>query len=125
MLGAVAERESSVNIRERANRALMRKQMTPECRRLLEELLVELDSPPRLDWMAETYSLSKSEQEVLELMAHGCLPTDIALKTGRKVSTVRVHIRSLYAKTGAKSSNMLLSLIIKGPAASRPVSFNN
>ena len=120
MLGTTMVRETGSNIRERAYRAMMRKQLPAECRKLVGELLDELDRPPSLDWMATRFALSKSEQEILEQMAHGHLPHDIAKITGRKVSTVRAHIRSIYAKTGAKSSNMLLSMIIKGPGASGP-----
>jgi DNA-binding NarL/FixJ family response regulator len=48
-------------------------------------------------------NLSRREQEVLELLAHGCSNKEIADKLSISIETVAWHLRHIYAKLHVRS----------------------
>lgn len=52
---------------------------------------------------AEEQSLSRREQEVLELLAQGCSNKDIADKLSISIETVTWHLRHIYSKLHVRS----------------------
>src|SRR3954469_12541537 len=52
---------------------------------------------------ATTENLSRREQEVLELLAHGCSNKEIADKLFISIETVAWHLRHIYAKLHVRS----------------------
>lgn len=61
-----------------------------------------------LQWFASQHGLTPSEQRVLEALAEGQAPDEIAQGLGVGIATVRSHIGSLRAKVGAPSIRALL-----------------
>ncbi|QHL90521.1 hypothetical protein GVO57_06285 [Sphingomonas changnyeongensis] len=57
----------------------------------------------------EIFGLTAAEARVAEALANGMTATDIALKLGKSLDTVRSHIKSLYTKIGVNSREALLS----------------
>jgi DNA-binding NarL/FixJ family response regulator len=55
--------------------------------------------------------LSSREQEVLEMLALGRPPENIAQRMSISLSTVRTHTHNLYAKLDVHSRQELLQLI--------------
>ena len=58
------------------------------------------------------YGLTSKEQRVLVRLIHGDAIKDIAAKTFVSENTVKSHLKSIFAKTGAKSQGSLISLIL-------------
>lgn len=54
-------------------------------------------------WFARHHGLTLAETQVLEALCSGARPSDVAAIKGVALSTVRSHISSLRAKTGAPS----------------------
>jgi DNA-binding NarL/FixJ family response regulator len=52
---------------------------------------------------AESQNLSRREQEVLELLAHGCSNKEIADKLSLSIETVTWHLRHIYSKLHVRS----------------------
>lgn len=52
---------------------------------------------------AEAENLSRREQEVLELLAHGCSNKEIADKLSISIETVTWHLRHIYSKLHVRS----------------------
>jgi DNA-binding NarL/FixJ family response regulator len=52
---------------------------------------------------AEEQSLSRREQEILELLAQGCSNKDIASKLSISIETVTWHLRHIYSKLHVRS----------------------
>ncbi|WP_128254947.1 helix-turn-helix transcriptional regulator [Falsirhodobacter deserti] len=69
--------------------------------------------PPRYDrrLIAQTYGLSAAEMRAVDGLMAGKSPADIAMEAGLSRETIRVQIRSLYAKTGAHSQADLIRLV--------------
>ena len=61
--------------------------------------------------VARTCGLTPREEEVLLLLWRGGKPTDIADELSLSVSTVRTHIKHVYAKLDVHSSKELKALI--------------
>ena len=49
-------------------------------------------------------TLSQREQEIAELVADGCTNVEIARLLGLAPSTVKNHLKNIYAKTGIHSA---------------------
>lgn len=82
-------------------------------RQLLQDLLVYINSPYDISWTKKKFKLSPAEYQVLEMMVEGLSPSRIAEKTGKSVSTVRVHKRNLYNKLRVSDMAELMSLLLK------------
>lgn len=54
--------------------------------------------------------LSPRQEQILILVAQGCLDKQIALKLGIQVSTVRTHIERIGGKTGFRRRAELAAL---------------
>lgn len=69
--------------------------------------------PPRFDrtLLARTYQLTAAEMRAAEGLVSGLSAAEIASASGRSRETIRVQIRSLYAKTGARSQADILRLV--------------
>lgn len=117
MNSALAIRQVDESVRDRAYRALAARDCPPEARQALRDLLNELDKPPSLDWIAKEFSLTPTEQTVLELLAYGATSMEIAERMGKKLSTVRVHRQNIYNKTHVNHIAGLLALVIRGPGS--------
>ena len=61
--------------------------------------------------MAATFGLTPRETEILELLAEGQRPPQIAEKLVISVSTARTHVKNLYAKVGAHSQIEVSDLV--------------
>lgn len=61
-----------------------------------------------LQWFASQHGLTPCEQRVLEALADGHAPDEIAERLSVGIATVRSHIGSLRAKVGAPSIRALL-----------------
>jgi DNA-binding NarL/FixJ family response regulator len=59
---------------------------------------LQLGSPPR----RRHDDLSPREEEVLQLIADGCAPTEVAERLYISPRTVKNHLASAYAKLGAR-----------------------
>jgi DNA-binding NarL/FixJ family response regulator len=60
---------------------------------------------------ALTERLTRREIEVTECVAHGLLNKDIARKLGIAVSTVKNHLRTIYAKTRTENRVLLARMV--------------
>lgn len=61
--------------------------------------------------MQRKYGLSARETEIVELLARGDTATQIAKDLFVTESTVRTHIRRVYAKTGVHKKQELLNIM--------------
>lgn len=64
----------------------------------------------------ERYSLTWAEMHVLEHLLRGHAPRQIASELGVAVSTVRTHLKRLYAKTGTSSQQELIAAVSMVPS---------
>ncbi|MBV8344300.1 MAG: response regulator transcription factor [Candidatus Eremiobacteraeota bacterium] len=68
----------------------------------------------RLRWSADTRRrpsvLTKSEREVLRLLAAGLVPKEIATETLRSINTVRVHIANAVEKLDCHGRNQAVAV---------------
>lgn len=58
--------------------------------------------------------LSRREREILELLAGGCSPREIAQKLVLSVPTVRTHLRNAYRKLGVRGSAAAAAAVLAG-----------
>lgn len=72
-------------------------------------------SPLAIQCFASVYGLTLAEARLLELLCQGASPADMARSLGLRVSTIRTHIASVRAKTGASSLRELLRRIAALP----------
>ena len=61
--------------------------------------------------MASDFSLTRAETSVLALFARLMSPKEIASDLGVSLSTVRSHIKQIYAKTGVQTGVQLTQLV--------------
>lgn len=59
--------------------------------------------PPAARWDPSPLGLTKREQEVLRLVAHGRTNAEIGMELFISLNTVSHHLRSIFAKTGSKN----------------------
>jgi DNA-binding CsgD family transcriptional regulator len=75
----------------------------------------EIDRPPSLDEqcfkLGKTAGLTQRELDVLTLLARGRSVPFIAQELGISSSTVKGHVKHIYAKTGAEGRQNLLSML--------------
>ena len=62
--------------------------------------------------ITQAFGLSSAEADILRLLVEGASIEDAAIKRGRRVSTVRSQIRSLYKKTETKNQAELIRMAI-------------
>lgn len=62
--------------------------------------------------LSATFGLTQAELEVLEAITRGATATELAHHSGRSEATVRTHIRSLLAKTEARSQTELIRVTL-------------
>ena len=77
-------------------------------------LIVEPGRHPRLDsaLVARTLRLTPAESQVAALLADGKTVRDIALATGRRESTIRSHVKHMFAKHGLSRQTDLVRLVL-------------
>ena len=66
-------------------------------------------------FFARSHRLTRTEEQVLNLLCRSLSTPDIALTLDVAVSTVRSHVRSLCIKTGAKGARELINRIATLP----------
>jgi DNA-binding CsgD family transcriptional regulator len=71
--------------------------------------------PHAVELLGRAYGLTGAELRVLLGLAEDATPKDIADRYGIAASTVRTHIKSLFAKTGAKRQKDLVKLLLSTP----------
>lgn len=76
---------------------------------LLKEIEVERSFPA--DRIARAFSLTRTESRIVSVLMSGLTVTASASKLGLSVHTVRVHLRSIFLKTGTGRQSELLRLI--------------
>ena len=79
-------------------------------------VLIDGDEPPpriRLDaaTVAHAFALTDREAAVTCLLAEGATLAEVARHLGMQVGTVRVHLRSVFAKTGTNRQAELVALL--------------
>lgn len=66
-------------------------------------------------FFARSHRLTRTEEQVLNLLCRSLSTPDIALELDVAVSTVRSHVRSLCIKTGAKGARDLINRVATLP----------
>ncbi len=66
--------------------------------------------------VAKMYALTPAEAAVASLIGAGRPVREAANRLGVQTNTVRIHLKQVYAKTGARSQSALVYLIMLGPA---------
>ena len=69
----------------------------------------------KVPMVAELFHLSPAEGQVALLLSQGLSVVAIADYTGRKENTVRMQLKSAFAKTGVNTQGQLVSLILTSP----------
>lgn len=64
----------------------------------------DVDGALDLAPVANHFGLTDSERPVLEGLAQAVCPKDISRRLGLSIHTIRSHLRSIYAKLGARSA---------------------
>lgn len=65
----------------------------------------------RFSAVVQRHGLTPAEARVLRALQHGARPAGVAVELGVSVATVRVHLKRIYAKTGAHTQRRLLALL--------------
>jgi DNA-binding CsgD family transcriptional regulator/PAS domain-containing protein len=71
--------------------------------------------PHAIEVVGQAYGLTGGELRVLLGLADGATPADIARRYGIAPSTVRTHLKSLFAKTGTNRQKDLVRLLLSIP----------
>jgi DNA-binding NarL/FixJ family response regulator len=109
----------SHRVRDRAYRALLRRDWPVEARRILQDLLTEIEKPRSLEWLMDYYKLTPTEYRVVTLMAEGLSVNEIAERTNTAVYTVRTHVRNIYGKCQVNHLAGLMATVLRGPTPIR------
>lgn len=75
----------------------------------------QLCAPLSVHGFARSHGLTPAETEVLQALAEGAGPSEIAARQGVELSTVRTQISSMRAKTGADSIRTLERQVARLP----------
>jgi DNA-binding NarL/FixJ family response regulator len=75
----------------------------------LERLLEKISQPVRTADVA----LTKAEMDVLQALARGSSPKEIAAASGRSVYTIQVHIQNVIRKLGCSGRNEAMTVARK------------
>lgn len=78
---------------------------------LIEFSEIDLQINEALQAATQKFGLTKSEVEIVKLLLNGEGVSEIAIKRNSSRETVRAQLRSLRAKTGAKSQVELIAII--------------
>ena len=70
--------------------------------------------------VAESLGLTAAESRVAALLAEGKTVREVASETGRKVSTIRTHVRHIFDKHGIRRQVDLVRLVLSTANAPRP-----
>ena len=65
-------------------------------------------------------SLTKRQRQVSSLLAEGSSAKDIAATLNIKVSTVNVHLRNIYEKTGLTRVPLIRAMLLVSPPREEP-----
>ena len=71
-------------------------------------------------FFARNHHLTRTEEQVLNLLCRSMSTPDIAVELDVAVSTIRSHVRSLCIKTGAKGARELINRIATLPPVGAP-----
>ncbi len=71
--------------------------------------------PNQLAAFAATHRLTRTEEQVLQLLCRCLSAPDVALEMNVAVSTIRTHVRSLCAKTATHGVRQLINLVAALP----------
>jgi DNA-binding CsgD family transcriptional regulator len=78
-------------------------------------VLIDGGAPPRVRLdvgaVAQAFALTDREAAVTCLIAEGATLADVARHLGMQIGTVRVHLRSVFAKTGTNRQAELVALL--------------
>ena len=78
--------------------------------------------PNAVETLGRAYRLTGAELRVLLGLAEGATPRDIAARYGIAASTVRTHLKGLYAKTQTCRQKDLVALLFAVPPVRGAVS---
>ena len=78
-------------------------------------MLIDGGEPPRIRFdaatVAQAFALTVRETAVACLLIEGATLADVARGLDMQVGTVRVHLRSIFAKTGTNRQAELVALL--------------
>lgn len=69
----------------------------------------------KIEWMKTAYGLTATEYRILQYLARGNSPQEIAQMTDSALPTVRTHMNNIYRKTRVTKVVGLMALMLKGP----------
>ncbi len=64
-------------------------------------------------WVAETFGLSGAEARLIVALTEGLTPPEAAERFGVALGTVRVQLRSIYAKLGVKRQSEIVARVMR------------
>lgn len=67
--------------------------------------------------LGQLFGLTRMEAEVSELLCRGLTPCEIARALRLSPHTARAHLRSIFAKTGARRQAELVQMVLRGPGS--------
>ena len=90
--------------------ALKSEKLSAEAQNFIQKLLRSVPaqdyaqvSPPEIEALSASASISQREREVLDLLSYGCTNGEIAEKLCISASTVKTHLGHIYEKLGVNS----------------------
>ena len=77
-------------------------------------LIVDLENKPRIDpeLLGATLGLTRAESRVAASIAEGSIVRGIAIATHREESSVRWHVKQMYAKLGISRQAELARMVL-------------
>lgn len=70
----------------------------------------------KIEWMKTAYGLTATEYRILQHLARGNSPQEIALHMNSALPTVRTHLNNIYRKTRVTKIVGLMALMLNGPS---------